>query len=68
MSSQLPCGCIRGQFLCSEAERLWRRSSDAYETAKLDFEDEEAYNEYMDRLEEYNRHFEETEDDGTDET
>lgn len=25
------CGCIRGEYLCPEAERLWRQAGEAYQ-------------------------------------
>ena len=57
--ARLTCGCIRGQFLCPEAERLWQEVDAAYRVLSRDFDDEEAYDEYKDRLAEYNQHFEE---------
>ncbi len=30
MTTQLPCGCVRGSFLCVEAERLWQASNGAW--------------------------------------
>ncbi len=45
----LPCGCIRGTFLCKEAERLWRASNAAREA--------ECWKEYREFLTLYNVHF-----------
>lgn len=30
------CGCIAGERLCPKAERLWRHTGSAYESAKQD--------------------------------
>jgi len=59
MSNPLPCGCIRGQFLCTEAVRLWQQVNNAY-LAMWQYPDDAArYDEYKDRLDDYNQHFEE---------
>jgi len=29
--TRLPCGCVRGSYLCPTAERLWRASSNAWQ-------------------------------------
>jgi hypothetical protein len=31
----LPCGCIRGEFLCPEAVRLWGQVNHIYEKCEL---------------------------------
>jgi hypothetical protein len=33
---ELPCGCVRGEFMCPEAVRLWKRVNEAYEAKDLD--------------------------------
>ncbi len=45
----LPCGCIRGTFLCKEAERLWRASQSALES--------ECWKEYREFIALYDAHF-----------
>ena len=30
MTTPLPCGCVRGSFLCPVAEQLWRRCNGAW--------------------------------------
>jgi len=51
---QLPCGCIRGEFLCSEAEELWAKTEGAYRRA---ISGRCTWEEYRKAVEEYNRHF-----------
>ena len=30
MTTPLPCGCVRGSYLCPVAEQLWRRCNGAW--------------------------------------
>jgi len=46
--TQLSCGCIRGSYLCKEAERLW----------KLAMNEKYGTKEYRTCRREYDKHFE----------
>ena len=47
--TRLPCGCVRGEYLCAEAERLWRASSNAWQAGN--------YADYARLRQEYEAHF-----------
>jgi hypothetical protein len=47
--TRLPCGCVRGAFLCPTAEQLWNASSHAWRTGN--------YPEYARLRQEYEAHF-----------
>lgn len=34
MTTPLPCGCVRGEFVCPTAERLWRAAFNASDDAE----------------------------------
>jgi hypothetical protein len=50
----LPCGCIRGEFLCPEAVRLWGQVNHIYEKCELNLA---AWKEYDTARWEYSMHF-----------
>ena len=49
LPAPLPCGCVRGSFLCPTAERLWNASSHAWTAGD--------YAEYARLRQEYGAHF-----------
>lgn len=53
---KLVCGCIRGEFLCPEAEARWRRATDAYNRAKR-INTTEAWLKYKLRRQGYDNHY-----------
>ena len=66
----LPCGCIPGEFLCPEAERLWREGNLAYAhwATKNKVADkagdpppDELWHQYIDARLKYDEHFEKEE-------
>lgn len=54
-SKELPCGCIRGSFLCRTAVHLWMLVNDAYSYAKLTGD----WARYDKALEDYYAHYNE---------
>ncbi len=52
---ELPCGCIRGVRLCSEAEELWEETGRAYKRAKSG---RGTWEEYHKAVGKYEKHFE----------
>ena len=57
MRERLPCGCVRGEYLCQEAEHLWARAAHFFcMSREADFNDE-SWAEYLEVLTNYKRHF-----------
>ena len=54
---QLPCGCIRGEYLCREAVRLWSVATACCAEISGTFNPDESWVKYEAALEEYNAHF-----------
>jgi len=56
MSTPLPCGCIRGSYLCPEAVRLWDKRTVAYREAEA-LHTPSAWEAYQQADEAYDDHF-----------
>lgn len=57
--TSLPCGCIRGEFLCPEAVALWAKVSRVWEDEKRGLATREQYQAAVDN---YRAHFKEAND------
>lgn len=57
MGEKLACGCVRGEFLCPEAEALWAGVNRAYRAAAVADYSDEAWEKYERAREGYCRHY-----------
>lgn len=46
LATVLPCGCIRGEYLCERAQMLWARYMEAMRTARRVEGPDNAWNRY----------------------